>query len=94
MFFSWKLSDTQRKYSVTEIELLAIVVTLKEFKGMLWGQNKKVFADPANLMRDALRLNLGPSVRMEVLAGRVRAQDCLYQRHTQHRGRCSLAARV
>jgi hypothetical protein len=40
-FFSWKLSETQRKYSVTEIELLAIVETLKEFKGMLWGQQKK-----------------------------------------------------
>ncbi len=37
MFFSWKLSDTQRKYSVTKIELLAIVKTLKEFKRMLWG---------------------------------------------------------
>jgi hypothetical protein len=40
-FFSRKLSDAQRKYSVTEIELLAIVKTLKEFKGMLWGQNIK-----------------------------------------------------
>jgi hypothetical protein len=38
-FFSWKLSTTQRKYSVTEIELLAIVETLKEFKGMIWGQS-------------------------------------------------------
>jgi hypothetical protein len=36
-FFSPKLSDTQCKNSVTEIELLAIVKTLKEFKGMLWG---------------------------------------------------------
>ncbi len=34
-FFSWKLSDTQHKYSVTKIELLAIVKTLKKFKGML-----------------------------------------------------------
>jgi hypothetical protein len=34
-FFSWKLSDTQRKYSIAKIELLAIVETLKEFKGML-----------------------------------------------------------
>jgi hypothetical protein len=33
--FSQKLSDTQRKYSITKIELLAIVKTLKEFKGML-----------------------------------------------------------
>eukprot|EP00804_Cyclotella_cryptica_P003931 CCRYP_016112-RA/>CCRYP_016112-RA protein AED:0.26 eAED:0.27 QI:0/-1/0/1/-1/1/1/0/276 len=35
-FFSRKLSVCQQKYSVTEIELLAIVETLKEFKGMLW----------------------------------------------------------
>jgi hypothetical protein len=52
-FFSQKLSDTQCKYSITKIELLAIVKTLKEFKGMLWGQNIKVFIDHANLMRDA-----------------------------------------
>jgi hypothetical protein len=38
-FFSRKLSDTQHKYSVTKIELLAIIKTLKEFKGMPWGQN-------------------------------------------------------
>jgi hypothetical protein len=36
-FISRKLRNTQRKYSVTKIELLAIVETLKEFKGMLWG---------------------------------------------------------
>ncbi len=40
-FFSRKLSKMQHKYSVTEIELLAIMETLKEFKGMLWGQDIK-----------------------------------------------------
>ncbi len=55
-FFSQKLPNAQRKYSVTEIELLAIVKTVKEFKGMLWGQNIKVFTDHANLMRDVLGL--------------------------------------
>jgi hypothetical protein len=40
-FFSRKLSDTQSKYTVTELELLAIVETIKEFNGMLWGQRKK-----------------------------------------------------
>ncbi len=34
-FFSRKLSKTLQKYIATEIELLAIVETLKEFKGML-----------------------------------------------------------
>jgi len=55
-FFSRKLTAAQRKYSVTEIELLARVETLKEFKGMLWGQPVKVYTDHKNLMRDALGL--------------------------------------
>ncbi len=46
----------QPKYSVTEIELLAIVETLNKFKGMLWGQDIKVFTDHKNLTRDALDL--------------------------------------
>ncbi len=44
-FFGRKLSKMQQKYSVTEIELLAIVETLKEFKGMLWEQDIKVYTD-------------------------------------------------
>ena len=55
-FFSRKLSETQQKYNVTEIELLAIVETLKEFKGMLWGQDIKIYTDHLNLTRDALGL--------------------------------------
>jgi hypothetical protein len=68
-FFSWKLSNTQHKYSVTKIELLAlaIVETLKEFKGMLWGQNINVFTDHANLMRDALGLTLDRVYRWRLL---------------------------
>ncbi len=41
-FFSRKLSKMQQKYSVTEIELLAIVETLKEFKGMLGARHKSL----------------------------------------------------
>ena len=36
-FFSRKLSDMQSKYSLTEIEVLAIVETSTEFKGMRGG---------------------------------------------------------
>ncbi len=45
MFFSRKLNTAQQKYSVTEQELLTIVETLKEFKGMLWGQTITVYMD-------------------------------------------------
>ncbi len=41
-FFSRRLSEAQTKYSVTKIKLLAIVETLKEFRGLLWGQTIKV----------------------------------------------------
>ncbi len=42
-FFSRKLSKAQSKYSVIKIKILAIVETLKEFQGMLWGQTIKVY---------------------------------------------------
>ena len=44
-----KTSDAQSKYTVTELELLAIVETLKEFNGMLWGQRITVYTDDKNL---------------------------------------------
>jgi hypothetical protein len=63
-FFSWKHSDAQHKYSITKNELLAIVKTLKEFESRKSHER-------------CSRLNLRLSVPMEVIAGRVRAQDCL-----------------
>jgi hypothetical protein len=66
-FFSRKLSDTQRKYSVTKNELLAIVKTLKEFKRMLWCQNIKVFTDHDNLLKDALGLTSDQVYQLRLL---------------------------
>jgi hypothetical protein len=56
VFFSWKLSSVQSKYIVTKLELLAIVKTLKEFKGMLWGQRLNVYTNHKYLTRDGLGL--------------------------------------
>ena len=66
-FFSWKLSPAQCKYSVTKIELLAIVEILKEFKGMLCGQPIKVYTDHKNLIRDALGLTSDRVYRWRLL---------------------------
>ncbi len=62
-FFCRKLSVLQTKYSVTKIKLLAIVKTLKEFRGMLWGQTIKVYTDHKNLTQDALGRGFSPSWR-------------------------------
>ena len=52
-FSSRKLPASQQKYSVTELELLLIVETLKECRGMFWGQKVKVYIDHQHLTRDA-----------------------------------------
>ena len=50
------MNTAQKKISVTEKEVLTIVETLEEFKGMLWGQTITVYTDHKNLMQDALGL--------------------------------------
>jgi hypothetical protein len=50
-----------------KIELLAIVKTLKEFKGMLWGQDIKDYTDHKNLTRDALGLTSDRVYRWRLL---------------------------
>ena len=67
VFLSRKLTKIQQHYSVTKIELLAIVETLKEFKGMLWGQKLKVFTDHKNLIQDALGLTSDRVYRWRLL---------------------------
>jgi hypothetical protein len=66
-FFSRKLSGVQSKYTVTKLELLAIVETLKEFNGMLWGQRINVYTDHKNLTRDGLGLMSNRVTRWRIL---------------------------
>jgi hypothetical protein len=67
-FSSRKLSVQQQKYSVAEIELvLAIVETLKEFKGILWGQHIKVSTDHKNITRDALGMTSNRMYRWRLI---------------------------
>jgi len=66
-FFSSKLSGAQSKYAVTELEILAIVETLQEFNGMLWGQRIIVYTDHKNLTRDGLGLTFNREARWRIL---------------------------
>jgi hypothetical protein len=66
-FFSRKLSGAQSKYTVTKLELLAIVETLKEFNGMLWGQRINIYTDHKNLTRDGLGLTSDRVARWRIL---------------------------
>ena len=48
-YFSKTLSETQKRYTVTEQELLAIVQTLFKHKNLLFGQDIEIFTDHKNL---------------------------------------------
>ncbi len=64
-FFSRKLSEAQQRYSATKIEVLVIVETLKEFKGMLWGKQVKVYR-PSKFDERCLRFIFRSVTLMEI----------------------------
>ena len=49
VFFSKKFTDAQRRYTVTQRELLAIVESLKHFRNIVFGHEIEVFTDHQNL---------------------------------------------
>jgi len=53
-FYSRKLTDTQKKYTTGEQELLSIVETLKEFRTLLLGQQLIVHTDHKNILYGSL----------------------------------------
>ncbi len=80
----------QQKYSVTKQELLAKVETLKEFKGMLWGQAITVYTDHKNLMQDALGLTSDRVYRSRLLLEEYDPTIEYIKRNPQHGCGCHL----
>ena len=48
-FYSRKLTDNQKWYTIIDRELLSIVETLKEFRTILLGQKLRIYTDHKNL---------------------------------------------
>ena len=44
-FYSKKLNTAQQNYTVTDLELLSVVMTLKEFRNILLGQEINMYTD-------------------------------------------------
>jgi len=57
-FYSRKLTETQKRYGVDEIELLSVVETLQEFRSILLGQQIEVYTDHLN------NVNLTPTNKL------------------------------
>jgi hypothetical protein len=81
-FFSTKLPKPQQKSSIIKSEHLAMAETLKEFKGMLWGQSIKVFTDHEILTRDSLGPTSDRVYPMEITLRRICPQNNTYKSDT------------
>eukprot|EP00957_Ditylum_brightwellii_P030977 2346843-Ditylum_brightwellii.AAC.1 len=66
-FYSRKLNPAQLNYTTTEMEMLSIVETLKEFKNILLGHKTMVFTDHKNLTQEALGYTSERVMRWQLL---------------------------
>ena len=66
-FYSKKLNTAQRNYTVTDLELLSVVMTLREFRNILLGQKIVIFTDHKNLESDFSNMTSQRSIRWRML---------------------------
>ncbi len=56
--------------------------TLKEFKGMMWGQNLKVYTDHKNLIQDALGITSDHVYQWRLLLEEFGPEKCISKAYT------------
>ena len=66
-FYSKKLTKYYQRYTITDLELLSIVITLKEFRSILLGQEIIVYTDYKNLESKVTHLPLQLSLYWHLL---------------------------
>ena len=66
-FYSRKLNKSQKNYTVTEKELLSIVETLKEFRGILLGHKIQIYTDHRNLEKINSAVSSQRAMRWRIL---------------------------
>ena len=66
-FYSKKLNTAQQNYTVTDLELLSVVMTLKEFRNILLGQVINIYTDHKNLESDFSNMTSQRSTRWRMI---------------------------
>ena len=66
-FYSKKLNTAQQNYTVTDLELLSVVMTLKEFRNILLGQVINIYTDHKNLESDFSNMTSQRSIRWRMI---------------------------
>ena len=65
--YSKKLTKCQMNYSITDLELLSIVMTLKQFRNILLGRKIKVYSDHKNLEAELANMSSQRGIHWRML---------------------------
>ena len=83
-FYSKHLSETQQKYSTTERELLAIVLSCEHFRQMLYGVKFKVYTDHQPLKALLTSNELSPRLARWLIRLEMFDMEILYREGKRH----------
>ena len=65
--FQRKLKNDQNNYTTMELELLSIVITLKDYKNILFGHGITIYTDHKNLIHETVLMSSERVMRWRLL---------------------------